>query len=98
MFIRKREYEELKHENTKLKSENNVLRNRLEITQAEKADYKEQLEKEQQENYKQHKQLLAIEKALDLVYGTYNDILKVVNIIRKAIKNEPSISDQTENR
>ena len=87
MFIRKAEYEELKRENMKLSSENKILRFKLDKTQEERDDFKTSLEDEQQENYRQHKKLLAIERALDSVYESYNNILKVINKIRNIIKN-----------
>ena len=95
MFIKKEEYDTLINKNEQLKYENEELKSRIAKFEIDKNQKIQELREEYEENKKLHKKLLAIERALDSVYGSYNDILKVVNTIRKAIKNEPSTSDQT---
>ena len=50
------------------------------------------------ENAEQRKKLKAIENKLKGSFGSYETLLQFKKEINEILKNEPSISDQTENR
>ena len=88
MFIKKEEYLKLQQLNVDLKIESERLRNKIEKLEVEKQGIKQDLEEEHLENYKQHKKLLAIEKLLNLTFGSYKELLKFRNKVQNIIKNE----------
>ena len=95
MFIKKEEYLKLQQLNVDLEKENERLKNKTEKLETEKQGIKQDLEEEHLENYKQHKKLLAIEKLLNLTFGSYKELLKFRNKVQSIIKNELADANQT---
>lgn len=92
MFIRKDEYLELEREKADLKVENIRMNQKIKALEEEKQSLRNDVDSEHLENYKQHKQLLAIERIMkSATYGNYNSLLNAVKEIKKVLAN----SDQT---
>lgn len=98
MFVRKEYIQDLENENSELKRLNDILRNQISRLEDEKKDLKIDMDCEHLENAEQRKKLKAIENKLKGSFGSYETLLQFKNEINEILKNEPSISDQTENR
>ncbi len=76
-------------ERANLEKENNLLKKSIKNFEESQKDLRHDIEREHIENYKQHRKLLNIQELIDkTAYGTYIDLLKFRNKIKKELAND----------